>query len=111
MSLKKRIFYKFIRENKELKILIFFLLFTLCLNIYKTYLFSLKSSTYSKLEKHISILKDEVSYLTYEISKTSSLQEVERKALSMGFIKITENLPVIKTQLAVKSDNALAKNY
>ena len=109
MFLKKRIVLRFIRENKLLKISLFLFVLSLSLNVYKTYLYSLKSSTYAQVEKKIIYLMDEVSALRYQVSMNSSLAKIEEKAKSIGFVKIEEKLPVLKTKLALKSDNEMVR--
>lgn len=94
------------KETKKLyfKILVFFYIFNILLNMYSNIALTSSSDKFKKLEAEISILTDEVGDLTFKVSKISSLSEIESRANKMGFVKIIESVLVSNEKLALKNN-------
>lgn len=94
------------RETKKFyfKLLVVTYVLTAILNTYSNYVFTLNSDKFKKLEERISILNDEVTDLNFQVSKASSLTELETKAGKLGFVKVLESKIVESEKLALKND-------
>ncbi len=94
------------RESKKFyfKLLIGTYVLVAILNTYSNFVFTLNSEKFKKLEQRISFLNDEVTDLNFQISKSSSLAEIENKASKLGFIKNVDSKIVETEKLALKND-------
>lgn len=94
------------RESKKFyfKLLIGTYVLVAILNTYSNFVFTLNSEKFKKLEQRISFLNDEVTDLNFQISKSSSLAEIENKASKLGFIKNVDSKIVEMEKLALKND-------
>lgn len=94
------------RETKKFyfKLLVGTYLLLLVLNTYSNFVFTLNSEKFKKLEERIAVLNDEVTDLNFQVSRESSLSEIEKKAEKLGFIKVTEKVVVEREKFALKND-------
>jgi len=94
------------RETKKFyfKLLVVTFVLTAILNTYSNYVFTLNSDKFKKLEEKIAILNDEVTDLNFQVSKASSLTEIESKASKLGFVKVLDSKVVESEKLALKND-------
>lgn len=94
------------RETKKFyfKLLIATYILTAILNTYSNYVFTLNSDKFKKLEEKMAVLNDEVTDLNFQVSKASSLNEIENKASKLGFVKIINSKIVEMEKLALKND-------
>lgn len=94
------------RETKKFyfKIIVGIYVLVAILNTYSNYLLTLNSEKFKKLEERIAVLNDEVTDLNFQVSKASSLNEIEKKAEKLGFVKIIDSKIVETEKLALKND-------
>jgi len=94
------------RESKKFyfKILIATYVLVAILNTYSNFVFTLNSEKFKTLEEKIALLNDEVTDLNFQVSKFSSLAEIESKATKLGFVKIIDSKIVETEKLALKND-------
>jgi len=94
------------RESKKFyfKLLIATYVLIAILNTYSNFVFTLNSEKFKNLEERISVLNDEVTDLNFQVSKATSLAEIENKANKLGFVKIIDSKIVETEKLALKND-------
>jgi cell division protein FtsL len=94
------------RETKKFyfKLIIGIYVLVAILNTYSNYILTLNSEKFKKLEERIAILNDEVTDLNFQVSKSASLNEIEKKANKLGFVKINDSNIVETEKLALKND-------
>jgi len=95
----------FLRKEKNSpinKVILGLLVFSFILNAVTLNFQSVKSAEYKEIEKEISNLNDSISDLKFKVSKASSLVEIEKKAETLGFIKITQEVEVVSDTFAYK---------
>jgi len=94
------------RETKKFyfKFLIGTYILLAVVNTYSNYVFTLNSEKFKKLEERISVLNDEVTDLNFQVSKASSLTDLQDKAIKLGFVKIVDSKLVQTEKLALKND-------
>lgn len=95
----------FLRKEKNSilnKIILGLVIFSFVLNAVALNYQSVKSAEFKEIEKEISYLNDSISDLKFKVSKESSLVEVEKKALKLGFVKVGGDVEVVSETFAYK---------
>jgi cell division protein FtsB len=91
-------------QNNKIKMLISLIVFSFFFQAIGMNIQAVKSAEIKKHESDLLVLEDQISALSFNISRSSNLESIENKAKNLGFVKSYQDLKVINKNLSYNNN-------